>query len=116
MVDKKLNIIQQRAQKANGILGSIRRRVASREQGGDCPSLLCPCEAPSGVLHPGLGLATLKRCGAVGTGLEKAMKMIRGVEHLSYEEKLRELGLISLQMRRLRGDLTVAFQYLKVCL
>jgi len=42
-----------------------------------------------------------------------ATKTIQGLEHLSYKNSLRELRLFSLEKRRLWGDLTEAFHYLK---
>jgi len=116
LVDEKLNMTQQSAlaaQKANCIQGCISSSVANRMRKGILP--LC-----SGLVRPHLESCAKfwspqhrKDTDLLEQVQRRATKMIGGMEHLSNEERLKELGLISLEKRRLQGDFIAALQYLK---
>ena len=66
------------------------------------------CETPARVRCSGPGTQHKQDTQLLECVQRRAMKMLRGLEHLCYEQG--ELGAFSLAKRRRQGDLTAAFQ------
>ena len=98
------------AQKGNHILDCIKRSMVSRPRG----VILTLCSAPHREYCILMWSLQYRRDRDLLESVQrKAMTLIQRMEHLSYEDRLRGLGLFSLENRRLMGRLNSGLSVIK---
>ncbi|KAJ7409982.1 hypothetical protein BTVI_54823 [Pitangus sulphuratus] len=103
------------AQKANQILGCIKRIVASTLKEVILPLYFALVRLHSWSAASSAGAPSVRRTDIklLEQVQRKTTKFIRALEHLFYKDRLRKFELFSLEKRRLHGDLIANFHYLK---